>query len=148
MTTTSNNVSTETKKIAPGPIKSENNKIIKAENTSIKSELKTEKLKNEETVKADETKTTVKKTEPKKTTKRASTTTKKKDIEKIEKNTYIEFNGKQIDMNEMYERAGKLYKEIKPEAKIENLKLYVNIAESKIYFVVNGITEDNFKFEI
>ena len=63
----------------------------------------------------------------------------------IELETYFEFNGIQINSDEMIERTKEAY--LAEGGKIEDIKsvkIYINANERRAYYVINGEAENKF----
>ena len=70
---------------------------------------------------------------------------KKKEAVGIELETYFEFNGIQINSDEMIERTKEAY--LAEGGKIEDVKsvkIYINANERRAYYVINGEAENKF----
>lgn len=80
-----------------------------------------------------------------KTTK--TSTRKVKSKQKIEERLYLEYQN-QIDVTNIMETAKNEFKKLYPDEAIENINVYMNSIEMTAYYVVNGRTEETFKFKL
>lgn len=63
----------------------------------------------------------------------------------IVKEVYFEFNGMQVNSDDLVERAKEAY--IAEGHKLEDVKtvqIYINANERRVYYVVNGLAENKF----
>lgn len=100
------------------------------------------------TAKAKETTAKVKETTvkaAKETTAKAKETVAKTTKKTAKENCFIEFDGKQVSIADVTENAKKHW-QASNSGVISDIKVYVNIKESKAYYVVNN--EDHGDFDI
>ena len=71
---------------------------------------------------------------------------KKKTTSKAKRSVYLEIIGKQLNVDDLYKKAEESYLEKHPDEKIKDIKLYINTLENKVYYVVNGLTEEDYSF--
>ncbi len=61
----------------------------------------------------------------------------------------VEFQGRQIDTNAQMNRFKEIWKEQGGKVKdLEDVKLYINVEQGVVYYVVNGDVENTNSFEI
>lgn len=80
-----------------------------------------------------------------KTTKTSARKIKSK--QKTEERLFLEYQD-QIDITNLMETAKNEFKKSYPDEAIESIKVYMNAIEMTAYYVVNGRTEDTFKFKL
>ncbi len=63
----------------------------------------------------------------------------------VEIETYFEFNGIQVNSEDMVERAREAYlAEGNKIEDVKSVKIYINANERRVYYVVNGNAENKF----
>lgn len=82
------------------------------------------------------------------TEKATKTSTRKiKSKQKIEEKVFLEYRD-QVDVTNIMETAKNEFKKLYPDEAIENIYVYMNAIEMTAYYVVNGRTEETFKFKL
>jgi hypothetical protein len=62
-------------------------------------------------------------------------------------NSYVEFDGKKVNIDEIQKTIKTLYSQ-KLHKKLSTLEIYINIAESKAYYVANGVSNPDYFVEL
>ena len=82
------------------------------------------------------------------TEKATKTSTRKiKSKQKIEEKVFLEYRD-QVDVTNIMETAKNEFKKLYPDEAIENIYVYMNAIEMTAYYLVNGRTEETFKFKL
>ena len=76
------------------------------------------------------------------------TTKRKITNNKIKREMYLEIIGKQLNTEELYKIAEENFIKSFPDEKIKDVKLYINVLENKVYYVINGREEKSFNFDL
>lgn len=63
---------------------------------------------------------------------------KPRDLSEVSLMSYVEFSGKQINIEEIAQKIKSLYSQ-KYHKKLLNLEIYINTAENRAYYVANGV---------
>lgn len=70
-----------------------------------------------------------------------------KTMTKVDKLNF-EFNGKSVNAQEVTDAAMKDFKAKHADVKVKTFDVYINAAESKAYYVVNGTAENDYFVEL